>query len=1197
MYRTKLFFSIILLSTIISCRQKNALFYTVPSAHSGIHFNNLIVENDSINALDIVNVYNGGGVGIGDFNNDGLQDIYFTGNLVSNKLYLNRGDFKFEDITDKSNTGGEGKWSRGIAVVDINNDGFLDMYVCNTIAKDPIKRENVLYINKGTDKNGVPHFINMAAEYGLNDTTHSTMAAFFDYDNDSDLDMYLTVNVIPEHENPGAFRNVFKNGEHPSTGRLYQNDWSEKFKHAVFTNVSKQAGITIEGYGHSASVADINNDGWKDIYVANDFLPDNILYINNHDGTFTNKVKDYFKHTSNNSMGQDIIDINNDGLQDVIELDMNPEDNYRKKTMMNGNNYLNYQNFDKYGHQYQYVRNVLQLNQGPRLHQHDSIGEPVFSDVSYFSGIAETDWSWAPVVTDFDNDGYRDIIITNGFPKDVTDHDFIAFRDEAVNLASKETLLEEIPEVKLHNYAYQNNGDLTFKDVSNQWGLSVPTFSNGAAYADLDNDGDMDLVINNINDEAALYKNTLKQNEEKNDDHFIQIKLIGDSLNLNGLGAKISIYYKGQQQIYEQTPYRGYLSTVQLNPHFGLGTVASIDSLIIIWPGGKMQKLVNIPTDKTLYINIKNANEIYNWSVSGFDRNTLFTEVTDSLNIHFIHQQNDLIDFNIQKLLPHKLSEFGPSLSAGDIDGNGLDDMIIGGTSAYCAQIFLQQPDNTFIQKSLFSKSIISPETTGDDMGLLLFDADSDGDNDLYIARGGYTNKPNSESYQDKLYINDGKGNYNIDSLALPENFTSKSCVRAVDYDKDGDLDLFVAGRVLPWIYPKPVSSFIYRNDFKNGRLKFTDVTSSIAKSLNNIGLVCDAVWTDFDNDGWQDLILAGEWMPLQFLKNNKGIFMNVSSSTGLANDKGFWNSIIPGDFDNDGDIDYIAGNVGENTFYRGTDKYPVSIYGKDFDNNGVFECIPTKYLKNNQGVLGEYTTHTRDDVVDQLPFIKKKFLTYKKFAEATIDKLFTPEQLSGALKLQANYFKSAFIKNNGNGNFEISALPVMAQLSFINGMVVDDFDADGNLDVLISGNDYGTEVSVGRYDALSGLMLKGNGKGGFIAKSILQSGIYIPGNAKALVKLRAANNNYLVAASQNRGSLKVFEANNTNQSQHQNILLNPDDETAMVSYIDGRVQRHEFNYGSSFLSQSSRFLILSKDAKSATIVNSKGKKRVITVN
>lgn len=1170
----------LLLAVLTSC-SKTKLFEAVDSSYSGIHFNNRITENDSINPFDIANMYNGGGVGIGDFNNDGLQDIYFTGNQVSNRLYINKGDLQFTDVTAQAHVEGEGKWSRGAAVVDINNDGWQDIYVSCSILNDPEKRKNILYISQGTDKKGIPQFKDMAAEYGLNDTTHSTMAAFFDYDNDGDLDMYLVVNVIPAGENPSVFRKTIVDGSYPSTGRLYRNDYSKTLQHPVFTNVSKEAGITIEGYGHGVTVADINRDGWQDLYVSNDFAPDNTLYINNRDGTFANKVKDYFKHTAANAMGQDIVDINNDGLQDIIELDMRPENNYRRNTMMNGNNYRIYQNTETFGYQYQYPRNVLQLNQGPRTNQHDSAGDPIFSDIGFFSGIAETDWSWAPLVADWDNDGYRDLIVTNGYPKDVTDHDFIAFRNDAYALIPKKELLEEIPQVKIHNYAYRNNGSLAFKDVSGDWGMETPSFSNGAAFADLDNDGDMDLVVNNINDEAFIYKNTCRNRaDENNNKHYLSVKLRGDSLNRNGLGCWIEIHYQGKQQVYEANPYRGYLSTTQLNVHFGLGGVATVDSLVVKWPGGKKQVLRQVAADQTVEINSKNAGENRDGRQPAVLQNTLFTEITDSVGVRYRHQEKDFIDFNIQKLLPHKLSDYGPGLAAGDVDGDGLDDIIVGGCASEGLQVLLQQRDGSFIQKPVLS-STDAHSTSSNDMGIALFDADKDGDLDIYVTSGGYNFSRNTSSYQDKFYINNGKGVFATDTSVLPQNFTSKSCVRVADYDNDGDLDIFIAGRVDPWNYPRPVSSFIYRNDTKQGIIKFTDVSSSIAPSLQNVGLICDAVWTDFNGDGWKDLVLAGEWTSLKMLQNNKGAFTDITAATGISDKKGFWNSIAPGDFDNDGDMDYIAGNLGENAFLKGSDRYPVSIYAKDFDHNGVLECIPVKYIKDRQGTYREYTMHTRDDVVDQMPFIKKRFLSYKGFAETGFDKLFTPEEMKGALVLRANYFMSVFVENKGGGKFDIHPLPDRAQLAPLYGMQVHDFNNDGNLDIAVCGNDFGTEVSAGRYDALNGLVLTGDGKGNFLPLSIAQSGLFVPGNARALISLRNSTGNLLLAASQNRGALKIY----TLKTAVKQLSLLPDDHGVLITLPGGKEQWYEVNYGSSFLSQSSRTVTIPDNALSFEVI------------
>ena len=1177
---------------ICSCKRERPLFEQVSSVKSNIHFNNKFVENDTLNPIDITNIYNGGGVGIGDFNNDGLQDLYFSGSTVPNKLYLNKGGFKFEDVTDKANVAGNGKWCRGVSVVDINNDGWMDLYLSATLSSNAQKRENLLYVNQGNNKEGVPHFKELAREYGLNDTTHSTMAAFFDYDNDGDLDVYIVVNEIIKGNNPAVFRPVIKDGSFPSTGRLYRNDWNSQLKHPFYTNVSKEAGITIEGYGHGVNITDINKDGWKDIYVTNDFNSNDILYINNGNGTFTNKADNYFKHTSANGMGQDIVDINNDGLSDVIEVDMSPEDNYRKKMMLGANSYQTYQNSDHFGYQYQYVRNTLQVNQGPRVKEKDSIGDPIFSDVGFFSGISETDWSWTPLVADFDNDGYRDIIVTNGYPKDLTDHDFIAFRQQSSAIASKEYTLSQIPEVKLHNYAFHNNGDITFSNVSNTWGLSAPSFSNGGAYADLDNDGDLDMVINNINDEAMVYENTsLREKEGAN--NFLSVKLAGDALNRNGIGTWIHLYYQGKQQAYEQSPYRGYLSSVQLDPHFGLGNVTTIDSMVVTWPNGNKQVLSKVQPNKTITVDIKNAMKADSYHNAVFATNTLFTDISSQLNIPYKDSSKDFIDFNIQKLLPHKFTEYGPALAVGDVNGDGLEDMIVGGAAGISPTMLLQQANGSFTKQVIFpSANNLSKQWK--DVGIALFDADGDGDLDLFTASGGYEKAPNSDVYQDKLYVNDGKGSFTISPDALPQNYASKSCVRAADYDNDGDLDLFIAGRVEPWNYPKPVSSFIYRNDSQKGKAKFTDVTNTVAKTLQNVGLVADAVWTDFNNDGWQDLVITGEWMPVLFYANNKGTFQDITASSNLGNKKGWWTSIVPGDFDNDGDIDFVVGNLGLNSFFKASEKYPVSIYAKDFDNNGNFDAIPTIYLPTSQAdtTRKEYPAHVRDDMTKQLISFRSKFQNYKGYATATFDKMFTPEEMKGVLKLQANYFNNSYIRNDGNGKFTISSLPLETQYSCMNGMLSEDFDGDGNLDLLATGNDYGTEVSVGRYDACNGLYLKGDGKGGFRTLKILESGWFVPGNAKALVKLRKNDGKCLVVASQNRGNLKSFEL----KKAFGYVNVNPTETSAIVTYKDGRKQKREIGYGASMLSQSGRFINTESNMKMVEIKDYKGNVRTVNL-
>jgi hypothetical protein len=1185
----KLILPLLLSVALFSCK-KATLFQKIDSSHSGIKFNNLIVENDSINPLDMLNIYNGGGVGIGDFNNDGKQDIYFIGNAVSNRLYINKGDMQFDDVTQEAGVGGKGGWGRGVAVVDINNDGLPDIYVCNTLLNSPVKRMNLLYINHGNNGKGIPVFKEEAKVYGLDINVHSTMASFFDYDNDGDLDMYLTVNEAQSTDNTSSFRYLATDGSAKSTGRLYRNDANPALRHPVYTNVSKEAGILIEGYGHATTIADINRDGWKDIYVTNDFLPNNILYINNHDGTFTDRTREYFKHTATSAMGQDIQDINNDGLADVFELDMDPEDNYRKKMFMPGTSYQLFQNFDRYKYQYQYNHNTLQLNQGPRVGQNDSIGAPVFSEIAFLGGVAQTDWSWGPMITDFDNDGFRDIVVTNGYPRDVTDHDFITFRDESYAVATKKQVLDQIPVVKIANYAFHNNGKLGFEDVTKNWGMDIASFSNGAAYADLDGDGAMDMVINNIDDEAFLYRNTSRDKDKENN-HYLQVQFKGGSQNKGGIGAWADIYYdKGKHQVYENTPFRGYLSTIQNIAHFGLGNITQVDSVVIKWQNGKQQVLKNVKTDQVLKVDIANGTQNYSFGLPAVNNTSLFTEVTRSLGVNYIHKSGDFIDFNVQKLLPHKLSEYAPAIAVGDVDGNGFDDMVVGGTSEFPAQVFLQQATGKFVQRSLLDGAATGEKYK--DEGLLLFDADGDGDLDLYAASGGYEDEPGSKSYQDRVYANDGKGYFALQPNALPVNFTSKLCVKAVDYNKDGSLDLFVSGRVDPWNYPKPVSSFVLRNDSKNGQIKFTDATPSAAKALTKIGLVCDATFSDYDNDGWPDLVITGEWMPVTFLKNDHGVFKNATETSGIADKLGWWNTIAGGDFDHDGDIDYVVGNTGTNTFYKASDQYPMYITAKDFDNNGSYDAFPSLFLKDQDGQMKEFPAHTREDIVKQMISMRVRYQNYKSFAVSTMDSVLTPAMRKDAIRLKANILKSVYLRNDGGGKFTMMPLPVEAQMSQLSGMVVDDFDGDGNLDIALSGNDYGTEVSTGRYDAFNGLMLKGDGKGGLKPLTIMQSGIYIPGDGKALVKLQGGNGKYLLAATQYKDAMKIFQLKKSVQT----VKLLPMDMFATIRYKNGKTAKLEFYNGQSFLSQSGRFFNIDSSMATVSLTDNAGHKRDIPV-
>jgi hypothetical protein len=1172
---------------LFSCKQEQKMFKKTPAAHSGIHFNNIVIENDSINPIDLEYLYNGGGVAVGDFNNDGLPDLYFTASTTSNKLYLNEGNLRFSDITETAGVSGGGIWSNGASVVDINNDGWRDIYVCATIEKDPLKRKNLLYINQGLNGNNIPVFKEMAESYGLADTALSVHAAFFDFDNDGDLDMYLANTRLAGRISALFFNDNTGDTLRDDYDKLYRNDWNEAVQHPVFTDITMAAGIGAHGFALGLAVADINDDGWKDIYVANDFFSNDELYINNKNGTFTDMRDRYFKHTSRNAMGTDIADINNDGLPDVITVDMNPEDNFRKKKNMGSASYFMYQQMKTGHYALQYVRNTLQLNQGPSVGSNDTIGEPVFGDIGFYAGVAETDWSWNPSLADFDNDGYRDIIVTNGYPRDVTDHDFSAYAQKASPFTTKQQIIDEMPQIKIANYAFRNTNGLQFENVTGQWGLDEPGFSGGAAYVDLDNDGDLDYVINNINEKAAVYENTLNE-KARTGANFLQVKFKGREKNRNGLGATATIYYNnGHRQVYENSPYRGYLSTVNDIAHFGLGKTAVIDSLVIRWPGGYKQTLQKIAANQALEVNIQDALP-YALPANRIVHDHLFTDITEASGIHYRHGEMDYIDFNYQHLLPHKFSQYGPPLAAGDVYCNGLDAIVIGGNTVMDPVVLAQQPDGTFIKQML-------PAATGPDarkpetMGMLLFDADNDGDLDIYMASGSSEFTPNTKNYQDRLYINRGNGKFTIEEDAIPLNYTSKSGVKAADYDHDGDLDLFIGGRVLPGKYPQPVSSIILRNDSKAGAVKFTDVTGELAHALIDIGLVCDALWTDFDNDGWEDLVIAGEWMPLVFLKNNRGKFERLTNS-GIEQHKGWWSSLVAGDFDNDGDMDYIAGNLGENSFYRASAAYPVRIYGKDFDKNGAYDIITTLYLKDEQGIRKEFPAQNRDEIMGQLPGLKKRFPTYKDFGKATVHDLFTKEELQGALVLEANNMKSCFIKNMGNGKFECHPLPVQAQLAPLYGMVADDFNGDGNLDVAINGNDFGTEVSTGRYDALNGLVLLGDGNGNFSAQTILQSGIFIPGDGKALTRLQQSGGHYLLAASQNQDVVKVFRLKKSRRL----IALQPDELYAIVHLRNGKTRKVEFSCGDSFLSQSARFITMNEAVESVEIFSRKGQSRLI---
>ena len=1166
---------LVAVSGLSSCEKKpETLFQLKSSEDTGISFSNTIKETEDFNILTYEYIYNGGGVAVSDFNNDGLKDLFFTGNEVGNRLYLNKGGFKFEDITEHANVNVAGRWNSGVTVVDINNDGWMDMYVCATMKKDSVDRMNMLFINKGLNDKGVPVFEEQAKQYGIADGGYSINSAFFDYDRDGDLDLYVLSNVKLNNF-PTNYRPKITDGSSPNNDKLYRNNGDN-----TFTNVTKQSGILLEGFGLGLSITDFNGDGWPDIYVSNDYLSNDILYINNKNGTFTNRIAEFIGHQSQFSMGNDAADINNDAQPDIITLDMLPEINQRKKTTISNKNYLTYINTKKYNYEYQYVRNMVHLNNG--LNQ-----EIKFSEVGEFSGVYQTEWSWSPLFADFDNDGNKDLLITNGFPKDISDKDFANFRADVGNLAGVRYLMDSIPIVRIPNYAYKNNGDLTFTNVTKQWGMATPCFSNGAAFVDLDNDGDLDYVINNINDQAFVYENTLYNASQKKEEvktNFLRVKLVGNKGNSSGIGAKVILHYKGKTQYSEQEVSRGFLSSVEDIVHFGLGGETTVDSVTVQWPNGKQELIKDVKANQILTVTESNAHDAIMES-KPMIANLLFEKINRSAKVAYKHEEEDQIDYNLQRTMPHKFSQAGPGVSVGDINNDGLEDFIVGGAQNNYTTVFVQKGDGTFVQEK---NRLNEKDKQEEDEGLLLFDADGDHDLDLYVVSGSIEPGKSYDMYQDRLFINDGKGNFVLNVGAIPETKSSGSCVRAADFDADGDLDLFVGGRVVPGSYPLPAESYLLRND--GG--KFVNATEDVCKELKAPGLVTDALWTDFDSDGKVDLIVVGEFMPITFFKNN-GSKLTKLDVTGIEKESGWWNSITSGDFDNDGDIDYVVGNLGLNNNYQVTNQYPLKAFAKDFDSNNSIDVVLACYQRESMesDVKKLYPIHFWDELNSQSPKFRKRFASYKKYGEATIDKVLTPEELKGATILEANNMASSYVENLGNGKFAMKALPSCVQFAPVNGLITDDVNNDGKLDVVAVGNDYGNEIFAGRYDALTGLVLLGSGKGTFEPVASARSGFYVGGDAKALTKLFDSKGNEVIIASQNLDSLKLFR----NKKKEQVVAIEAMDSYAEVTHKDGKKTRAEFYYGSGYLSQSSRKFQVPASATEITIYDFAGKSRKIS--
>ena len=1097
---------------VFGCKQKNQnqLFTSLSSNETGIKFSNDIDETkmpgDALNEF----AYMGGGVGILDVNNDGLKDIFFCGNQVSSKLYLNKGNNKFEDITQTAGVS-TSDWITGISVVDINADGYDDFYLCTYGKTLGTHSRNLLFINQHNNT-----FKEEAVDYGLADTSYSTQAAFFDYDKDGDLDMYLSNYMLNASYSANYLYPKILNGKSPANDRLYRNDGNKNgLSHPVFTDVSMDAGIKEDGYGLGVAVSDFNMDGWPDVFVSNDFISNDDLWLNNKNGTFTNVLDASTKHQSYSSMGCDAADINNDNKIDFSSVDMMPEDNYRKKQMFSFMNYDRYQEERNLGYSPEFMRNMLQLNNGN--YQRGDTSIPFFSEIGQMAGISETDWSWSILFADFNNDGYKDAHITNGIGRDFINADFISFSQtvgqNATQAQVRKTLRDKLvalKHVEIPNYLYLNNGDYTFSNITDSSGIKQNSMSNGAAYVDLDNDGDLDLVVNNINKEAFVLINNENQQSKPKTNHSIGFILKGDSLNTNGFGAKVFVYANGSTQVQEEYPVRGYLSTVDTKLLFGTGKNAKADSVVVVWANNKKQVLQNVNADSTYTLYKKDASE--NWLPSFIINQKTFTDVTASVNALYKHNDYIFNDYAEQRLLPQKYSQLGPFISTGDINKDGLTDFYIGGAFNSNGKVFTQANNGTFTSKDFTGDSKFE-----EDQGTALFDADGDGDLDLLVTYGDTRFSDTSRFYQPRLYMNDGKGNFTLNTNAIPSTVkTIAGCVTVADYDGDGDMDVFIGGRVSKQ-YPLSPNSYLLQNN----KGFFTDVTNKVCAALSKAGMITAAQWADIDNDKRPDLIIAGEYMPIRFFKNNGSTFTEVTASTGLQNMEGLWRSLIATDIDGDGDTDFIAGNLGLNCNYHTSPQYPMKLYAEDIDKNGKVDPVMFYYIKDEDGKRKLYPSINKDQLAAQVPIIKKQFLLNKDYANATADKIFS--NINNPKVLTCNETRSCWIENKGNGKFEIHILPMEAQFAPVNAIICADMDGDGIKDILLAGNEYQTEVMTGRYDASYGCFLKGNNQQ-FKVVSTELSGFKIDGDVKDMKMITTANNEKLILIAVNDDYMEVFK-------------------------------------------------------------------------
>ncbi|RZM28760.1 MAG: RNA-binding protein [Pedobacter sp.] len=1083
--KSPLYIGAICIIALASCNNKvkegspneDALFSLLPSEETHVDFNNTIVESRVANIISYQYFYNGGGVATGDLNNDGLDDIYLAGNMTKAKLYLNKGNMQFEDITSKAGIEEiDLSWKTGVTFADVNGDGKLDIYQCYSGGLPAKNRQNTLLINQGNDASGMPLFKEEAAKYGLNDDSYSTQAVFFDYDGDSNLDMFLL------NHNPKVFTTleevaapaILKEPAPMMRVKLYKN------VNGRFEDFSDRAGLYNSSftYGLGAGIADVNNDGKPDIYISNDYSAPDYLYINNGDGTFTDQIKQQVGHMSMYSMGNDIADINNDGLSDILTLDMLPEDNQRQKLLFAPDNYEYNDLRLKLGFHHQDMRNMLHINNG----------NGTFSEIGQLSGISNTDWSWAPLFADYDNDGWKDLFVSNGYLKDYTNMDFLKFKGDFLRGTDpaivKESLLElvsNMPASNVNNYIYRNNGDLTFSNKGAQWGMTLPSNSNGAAYADLDNDGDLDLVINNINLPAFIYQNNSAEVTKHN---YLKLKLAGSGHNTQGIGAKVWLYAKNKLQYLEQNPSRGYQSSVSPILHFGLGKMDIIDSVRIVWQGGNQQVLKNVKPNQLLALEEKNATNTFHTAATTA---ALFNEIKSPVS--FNHQKNNINDFKRQPLLINPISLNGPCMAKADVNGDGLEDLFVGGARNQAGAIFIQNKNGTFINKPV---PHLDADKQSDDIAAIFFDANSDGFPDLYVASGGYSTYTTEDPLlQDRLYINNGKGGF-TKSTGIPKMYSSKSCVAAADFNSDGHQDLFIGGRVVPGRYPEAPQSYLLIND---GKGNFSDQLANIAPAFQKAGMITDAGWADLNGDKKPDLIVVGDWMPITVLINENGKLVDKTNNYFDKSYAGWWNKLLIEDLNGDGKPDLIIGNNGLNSQCKASDAEPAEMYYKDFDDNGSVDPILCMYIQGKT-----YPHVTRDELFDQMSMMRNRYADYKSYANQTMTEIFTADELKDAKMLKANYLKTAVFINNGKGKFKETPLPIEVQNSPIYAITIINDKQNGHKDLLLCGNVSRARLKFGNNDANYGILLKNDGKGRFSYVPQLQSGFKIKGDVKSII-------------------------------------------------------------------------------------------------